>query len=140
MDTQLLREQDAFPSDETLKQALGGVYPVYESFMKTVTGDGYTLSSEWNYYKDGKSWLCKVTNKKKTIFWLSVWDGYFQTGFYFTEKHLEGIAALDIDEKIMEDFCMQKPIGKLLPMIFRISSNEQLGDLLKVVAFKKALK
>jgi hypothetical protein len=138
METQLLREQDVFPSEEVLKNTLGGIYPVYESLMGTI--DGYGLVHEWNYYKDGKSWLCKVINKKKTVFWLSVWDGYFQIGFFFTEKHLEGIAALEVDEKIKEDFCKQKPVGKLLPMIFKISQKEQLGDLLKVVEFKKKLK
>ena len=137
MDTQLLREQDIFPSEEKLKQSLGGIYPVYESLMKTVTGAEYGLTAEWNYYKDGRSWLCKVCHKKKTVFWLSVWKGWFQTSFFFTEKHLEAIAALDVDEKIKEDFCRQKPIGKLIPMIFKITHEEQLGDLLKVINFKK---
>jgi hypothetical protein len=30
------------------------------------------LIIEWDYYKDGKSWLCKIINKKKTICWLSI--------------------------------------------------------------------
>lgn len=140
MNTQLLREQDLFPSEEILKQSLGGIYPVYESLMETVTSAGYGLTAEWNYYKDGKSWLCKVTQKKKTVFWLSVWESWFQTSFFFTEKHLEGIASLDIDETIKEDFCRQKPVGRLIPMIFRVSRKEQLGDLLKVINFKTALK
>lgn len=140
METQLLREQEIFPSDEVLKNVLGNVYPIYESVMNTITGSEYGLTHEWNYYKDGKSWLCKVSNKKKTVFWLSIWEGYFQIGFFFTEKHLEGIAALDIDGNIKDDFCKAKPIGKLIPMIFKISQKEQLPDLLKVVEFKKTLK
>ena len=51
---------------------------------------------EWRYYNDGKAWLCKVVNKKKTVFWLSIWEHYFKTSFYFTEKHLESIDALNI--------------------------------------------
>ncbi len=140
MNTQLLREQEIFPSEDVLKNALGSISPVYESLIKTVTGAEYGLTTEWNYYKDGKSWLCKIKHKKKTVFWLSVWESYFQIGFFFTEKHLEGIDALDIDEKIKEDFCRVKAIGKLLPMIFKISQKAQLADLLKVIEFKKNLK
>jgi hypothetical protein len=141
MEVQLLRDADIFPSADVLKDAFGSnVYETFESFMNTVTDAEYGLSYEWRYYNDGKSWLCKVSYKKKTTFWLSVWDGYFKTGFFFTEKHLEGIAALEIDEKIKVDFCRMKPVGKLLPMIFRISRKEQLDDLLRVVAFKKSLK
>lgn len=31
---------------------------------------------EWRYYKDGKSWLCKITQKNKTIVWISLWEPF----------------------------------------------------------------
>ena len=140
MEVQLLREQEIFPSEEVLKNVLGSIYPVYESLLKTITGAEYGLIAEWNYYKDGKSWLCKVCNKKKTVFWLSVWEGFFKTSFFFTGKHLESIAELDISEQIKEEFFRIKPVGKLLPMIINVNRCEQLVDLLKIVKFKKELK
>ena len=141
METQLLKDPNVLPSAMTLKNALGSnVYEVFESYIKTITGANYGLTHEWNYYNDGKSWLCKIIHKKKTVHWLSVWDGCFKIAFYFTEKHLEGIAALDISEKIKEDFCKTKPVGRLLPMLFTINQKEQLTDLLNVVIFKKSLK
>ncbi len=140
MENMLLRVQEIVPLADVLKEVLGDVYPSYESFINSVTGDAFGLTYEWRYYNDGKSWLCKVCNKKKTICWLSVWEGYFQLSFYFTEKHLEAIDALDIAEAVKEDFMHQKPVGKLLPMLFRIKSIEQLPDVLKVVEFKKKLK
>ncbi len=140
MEVQLLKEQTIFPSEEVLKDALGGRYPVFESLIETIISVDYGLSYEWNFYKDGKSWLCKVCNKKKTVFWLSVWDGYFKISFFFTGKHLEGIAALDIAPQIKDAFYKEKPIGRLIPMIFNIHKEEQLHDLLKVVDFKKKSK
>jgi hypothetical protein len=137
METQLLREQDIFPSEEVLKNTLGSIYPVYKLLMESITNAGYGLTCEWHYYKDGKSWLCKVINKKKTVFWLSVWEGYFKTSFFFVERHLEGIMALNIDNT---HFTLEKEWGKMIPLIFNISKKEQLADLLKVAAFKKALK
>lgn len=72
--------------------------------------------------------------------WLSVWNGFFKISFFFTEKHLEGIAALDIAENIKEDFCKAKPIGRLIPMLFNINNKKELPDVLTVAAFKKSLK
>ena len=141
MEKQLLRDPDILPSADVLKNALGGdTHAVHESFISTITGADYGLIFEWKYYNDGKSWLCKVSHKKKTILWLSVWEGHFKTTFFFNEKNLEGIAELDISEKIKEGFCNTKPIGRLLPMVFSIIQKEQLDDLLKVVTFKKSLK
>jgi hypothetical protein len=97
----------------------------------------FGLAFEWRYYKDSKAWLCKVAHKKKTVFWLSVWDGFFKTSFFFLERHLEGIAVLAIDESC----CMvEKEFGKMIPFIFSISSKKQLPDVLKMVQFKKAAK
>ena len=95
-----LRDAEIFPSDRVLKDTLGDVYDVLESFLATITNEAYLLSFEWRYYNDGKAWLCKVQHKKKTILWLSVWEGFFKVSFFFTEKHLEAIAALDISESI----------------------------------------
>jgi hypothetical protein len=140
MEVQLLREQEIYPSEEVLQSVLGKVYDVWTELEKQVTQGEFSLTLDWNYYRDGKSWLCKVCHKKRTIFWLSVWEGFFQTGFFFLERHLEGIAALDISEQIKEDFCQKKPIGKLLPMAIKINKQEQLADMLKVAKFKKELK
>jgi hypothetical protein len=140
MEVQLLREQNIFPSEEVLKNVLGQVYALWAEFETQITQGEFALMPEWNYYIDGKSWLCKVCHKKKTVFWLSVWEGHFRITFFFTEKHLEGIAGLDISEQIKEDFCRMKPIGKLLPMMINIDKQSQLADVLKIVKFKKEWK
>jgi len=140
MEIQLLRESEIFPSKEVLKDVLGTVYDVLEALETRVTQNDFALTFDWRYYNDGKSWLCKVCHKKKTIFWLSVWEGCFKTTFFFLERHLESIAALNISEQIKEDFCRTKSVGKLLPMIISINRQEQLIDLFKIVKYKKETK
>ena len=140
LEKQLLREQEIFPSKEVLKDILGEVFDVLAELETCVMQNELDLSFDWNYYRDGKSWLCKVCHKKKTVFWLSMWEGCFKTTFFFLERHLNEIAELDISEQIKEDFCRMKPIGKLLPMVIAINKQEQLVDLLKIVKFKKQAK
>ncbi|MFA6401802.1 MAG: DUF3788 family protein [Salinivirgaceae bacterium] len=140
METPVLREKDIFPSKEVLEIALGESYLAFEELIQKVTDTQYGLEPVWNYYNDGKAWLCKVCYKKKTIFWLSVWDKYFKTGFYFTEKTGLGIKELAIDNEIKESFNRNKPIGKLIPLTITISLKEQINDVLKVIEYKKSLK
>ena len=142
MEIQLSREQEIYPSKEILnfKNVLGKVYDVLEELETRLTQDELALTLDWRYYRDGKLWLCKVCHKKRTIFWLSAWEGFFKTSFFFTEKHLEGIAKLEILEQIKEEFYRTKSIGKLLPMIINIDNQEQLVDLFTIIKFKKAAK
>ena len=140
MDTILLREQEIFPADEILEKVLADSYIVYKEFMRIITGEKYGLIPQWNYYKDGKAWLCKVGYKKKTVLWLSVWDKFFKVGFYFTEKTSNSIAKLDISGSIKEDFARTKPVGKFLPLAITFRNKDQIGDVLKIIEYKKSLK
>lgn len=140
METQLLREKQILPTGEVLEDALGKSYPVFEEMMEIITSSPYGLEPQWNYYNDGKAWLCKVCFKKKTVFWLSVWDSYYKIGFYFTAKTGGAIAALPIDELIKKEFVKHKPIGKLLPLAMNITHKDQIKDLLTLIEYKKSLK
>ena len=66
MEIQLLREQEIFSSKEVLKNLLGELYSVLEGLETRLTQDDFALTFDWKYYRDGKSWLCKVSHKKKT--------------------------------------------------------------------------
>ena len=137
----LLRDSKVNPTNEILENALGkDIFQVYEELIKIITDVEFELKPEWNFYKDGKAWLCKVTYKKKTIFWLSIWEKHIKTGFYFTEKTRSGILSLQISEKIIKDFEETKTVGKLFPLVLNIDKERQLEDLKEIVIYTKSLK
>lgn len=138
---QLLRDSEIIPTEKVLENALGKeIFAVYKELTKIITSVEFELKPEWNFYKDGKAWLCKVIYKKKTVFWLSIWEKHIKTSFYFTEKTRSGIFELPIDEKIKQDFEETKIIGKLIPLILCIEKEGQLEDLKEVIKYKKGLK
>ncbi|MFZ4726382.1 MAG: DUF3788 family protein [Paludibacter sp.] len=137
----LLRDSEIFPTAKVLENALGKeCYDVYEELTKIITSAEFDLNPEWNFYKDGKAWLCKVIYKKKTLFWLSIWDKHFKTTFYFTDKTYHGVMELPIDEMIKQRFEQKTAIGKLIPLVLEIDKPEQLEDLKVIINYKKRLK
>ena len=137
MDQIMLTDPEVSPTAELLEKILAGSYPAYEAMMASVTAPECGLEAQWRYYKDGKAWLCKMVFKKKTVFWLSVWDGFFKTGFYFVERHLRGIMDLDIDPQIKEALSKAKPFGTMYPVTMEMRNKEQIGDLLILIGYKK---
>jgi hypothetical protein len=140
METRLLREKEVYPNNEVLEKALGESFLAFNELMETISNEKYALVPDWRYYKDGKSWLCKVSNKKKTVCWISVWNKFFKAGFYFTEKTRLGINELNIENKIKEEFSQSKNIGKLIPLVINVFRKEQIDDVLKIIEYKKKLK
>ena len=134
MGQQIFNNPELSPSPELLKEGLGDNYANFDTVMTML--DKYGVVSQWNYYKDGKSWLCKTQYKKKTVLWLSVWDDCFKLSFFFTEKTREGIDNLEIDTAIKEEFRQQKAAGKLIPLILEIRNNTLLSNVEQVVEYK----
>jgi hypothetical protein len=138
---QILNNPDLFPNEEVLQGILGNnLYPVYSELNETIRSSEYAIEPEWRFYKDGNAWLYKAVCKKKTIFWLSVWDEFIKVGFYFTKKTKEGVSALSINEEIKKEFAKTEATGKLIPLILDITDKEQLPDFLEIVRYKKTLK
>lgn len=139
METQLLREEKVYPSAEVLSKALGKPFVLFKAFIQTVTGEKYHLEPKWNYYKDGKAWLCKVCVKSRTVCWLSIWDTGFKTSFFFTSKTISGVAAVDIAQKRKNELGTLKPIGKLVPLVIAVNNKKKLMDVLKIMEYKMSI-
>jgi len=122
------------PTEENLKKVLGDSFSVYKLLLDTIHSND--LSYEWRYYKDGKSWLCKVQKKKKTIFWLSVWKDYFEAVFYIQENHVENIYSLSLSKEQLKKIVETENVGKLKPCIFEMRSQEKFNNFIKVMNYK----
>ena len=140
VESPVLSDPLVFPDKKVLSEVLGPAYPVYEELLDIVSRPPYTLVLEWRYYRDGKAWLGKVIHRRKTIFWLSVWKGFFKTSFFFTEKHGGGIMELDIDYKLKQDFEKTRASGRLLPLIIPLNGPEHITDVLRVIDYKMKMK
>lgn len=135
-----LKNKEIHPTDEVIKQILGDITFTAYSKVFEICSKQLNLTFEWRYYNDGKAWLCKITLKKKTIAWLSVWDGFIKVSFYFTEKHKEMLQSQPISLSLKQTFAKAQPIGKLIPLVLEIFDDANLDDFIALASFKISLK
>ena len=137
-DDQQLRDPEVFPTPEVLERSLGETYPALSAFLRVVESERFVFTPEWRYYKDGGGWLCKVTRKKKTVAWLSVWTGHIKVAFYFTEKTGSGISKLKIKASLKKAYADHPPSGRLKPLVAEINKASQLSDIYTLLEYKAA--
>ena len=140
MERQMLRDPMIPPSEQLLKEILGDSYGAYYELIRRYEEPDYNLQPQWRYYNDGKAWLCKVVYKNKTVFWLSIWEGFFKTSFFFRERDCSGILVLEIDKSYKQQLESSQTFGKLHPVVLVIKHPDQLEDLAKLIRYKKGLK
>jgi hypothetical protein len=140
MERPLLNDKGRFPDDAVLAAHLGKAKPAWDAFAAKVAAEFGPAALEWRYYNDGKAWLCKVVHRKKTVCWVSVWDKYFKTVFYFTPKSDEDIAALPLPPELKAAYRAHEPFGTLKPFIVEVKSKKALEHVGVLVEYKSGLK
>lgn len=82
---QLLRNPPQKPDETVLKSILDeDTFGVLEQMIDILSAAN--MSFGWRNYIDRKTWLGKAAFMKKTIVWISVWEGLIKESYYFTKK------------------------------------------------------
>lgn len=146
---QLLRNPETEPTAEVLAEALEESNAAYTKFVAEL--ESYDIELNWRYYNDGKAWLGKGlhkwntsrgTAKEATVFWLSIWEGFFKVSIFIAEKARAEALALPLKKETIEKMENAKQMGKLkfFPLIFDLHSAEEFEELFILINFKKTLK
>jgi len=139
MDKPLLNNKQEYPDDAVLGKYLGKSKTIWDAFVNHLSAEFAVMSLEWNFYNDGKAWLCKLVHKKKTVCWISVWDQFFKTTFYFTGKYDKEIAALKIEQVYKENYKSSKSFGKLKPLTVEVKTKKSLDNIYELIRFKSSI-
>lgn len=147
---QLLRDPNILPTGEVIAKALGEANNVYLKFVSELARRDIQI--EWRYYNDGKAWLAKGLYRwtgvrggenEKTIFWVSIWDGFFKVTIYIPEKSRADVFKLPLDDKVKLMIGDSNQMGnrlKFFPLAFDLSSDEMLEAVYTLADFRKRLK
>jgi hypothetical protein len=140
MEKPCLNDKDKYPNDEVLSHCLGKVKKTWDSFMDFLKESYPSFSGEWRYYQDGKSWLYKLTKKKKTISWISVYPNKFKTTFYFPDKAEELIKASKLKKEYIDQFVNGKRYGKIRGITVEIKKLTDLSATKTLIEIKEQIK
>jgi hypothetical protein len=139
MEKPCLNNKDEYPDDEVLSRHLGRVRRTWDSFIALIK-DYPSFSGEWRYYNDGKSWLYKVTRKKKTICWVSVYRDLFKTTFYFPDGAEELIVASRLKKEYVDQFTHGKRYGKIRGVTVAVKKPADLNATKMLIDIKEQVK
>lgn len=146
---QMLRDPDIQPSSDAIAQALGESNNAYMKFINELAG--HDIHLDWRYYNDGKAWLAKGLFKwvgirggqnETTVFWLSIWHGFFKVTIYVPEKARADVLSLPLDNEVKQTITDSQQMGKLkyFPIVFHLCSDEMFEAVFLLVDFRKSIK
>jgi hypothetical protein len=140
MEENVLTDKNIFPTEEVIFSHIGNSKIYWESIFEYIHTNHSDFSEEWRYYNDGKSWLLKVTRKKKTIFWLSIYKDLFRITFYFGDKAEPVIMDSSISDRLKEEFKNGKRYGKIRGITLIIDSKKVIEYIKALITIKLSIK
>lgn len=140
MEKPSLNNQDEFPDDGVLSRHLGNAKPAWDAFIDLLKEYDPPITGEWRFYKDGHNWLFKVTRKKKTVCWVSVWEKLFKTTLYFSDKFEELILNSKLNKKLIDQFVNGKRYGKIRGITVELKKPADLKQTRLLIEIKGMIK
>ena len=131
MEKPVLCDPEIYPTLEVLSSHLGKASASFAFLFDYNHTNFPEFTENWKYYNDGKSWLLNVSRKKKTVFWLSVSDGLFRTGFYLGAKAEQAVLDSKIPKGYKDQF--MQSAGKKFRGISAIIKTKKDVDVYKIL-------
>lgn len=147
-ETLCLRDPAMPPTSEMLEQTLGDSYTAYEALQDALPG--LEIEQEWQWYTPHKAWFAKGQHfwttprgakKEKNLYWLHVFEGYFNVAVWFKEKNRTEVLSADVSEQTKRLIRDAGTMGKMptFPVVFDITTAEPLADIYVLLDCKKRL-
>ena len=138
MEPPVLTDSKQFPCDEVVFSHLGARRALWEALFEFIHAEHPDFVGQWRYYKDGKSWLMKVSRKNKTVFWLSVLEQGFRITCYFTDKAAGAIKASTLAGDLKAQFIGGRRYGRLGGITITFTKKRDVEDAKTLIALKLA--
>ncbi len=128
------------PDEKLIFSIIGEKKILWQEIMNYLKSNYPDASGQWNYYKDGKAWLFKFVQKKKTIFWSAILEDTFRVTFYFGDKAEPVIVESKLPDKVKQDFLTGKRYGKIRAISLKINDMKDVEIVKTIVPIKVKIK
>jgi hypothetical protein len=136
----VLSDKSVIPTDEIIFSYIGQKKALWKILMEYLSENHKDITGSWNYYNDGKSWLFKVVQKKKTIFWLTLLEDTFKITFYFGDKAEPVIEASNLPQICKDNFRNGPRYGKIRAITVKMDDLEDINSIKELIGIKKKMK
>jgi hypothetical protein len=136
MSASIFIDKSQQPDDQMLSDALGGTHQILEEIKKHLKSVYGEVIQEWKFYGEKYGWQLKTLRKKRNLFFIIPYDGYFTQGFIFGDKAISAIEDSDLPDDIKETLRNAKKYAEGRGLSIDVRSSEKIEIIKKLIEIK----
>jgi hypothetical protein len=128
-------DKAAHPTDAQLKSTLGRSFTYFENLQELTR----ERIQEWKFYNKKSGWIFKVSNKKRSIFYLAPYEKVFLIAMTVNEADRATLLESKIDKEIKSELESAKKYPEGYPLRKHVKTRTDLNSIIKILKILERL-
>lgn len=124
------------PTEARIKETLKDKYSILKDIRHFVQQNIGETSEEWKYYGAKNGWVLKTFLKKRNLFFIGIYEGYFLISFVFGDKAVTTIMESSVSEETKIILSKARKYAEGRGISFEVFDEKHLDDIQKLVKIK----
>jgi hypothetical protein len=128
--------KDAIPDEEMVRKALGSSYAYLENIRQFINEEIGETVEEWKFYGQKLGWTLKKFFKKRNLFFIGMYPGYFRIAFVFGERAANNVFDSDIAEALKKELSEARKYAEGRGINIKVDDDTYLDDIKELIRIK----
>jgi hypothetical protein len=132
----VFNKKDAIPDEEMVRKALGSSYAYLENIRQFVKEEIGETVEEWKFYGQKLGWTLKKYLKKRNLFFIGMYPGYFRIAFVFGDRAANNVFDSDIAEVLKKELSEARKYAEGRGINIKVDDDTYLDDIKELIRIK----
>jgi hypothetical protein len=121
--------KDKVPDEKRVKEVLKSNYSNLEAIRSYIAETIGDTKEEWKFYGVKYGWNLKNFYKKRNLYFIGMYDGYFRIGFVFGERAFNSVMNSEVKDELKNELASAKKYAEGRGLTLEIKDDRYLNDI-----------
>ena len=128
--------KETMPNEEMINEVLGSNYAHLQEIRLFIAEEIGDTTEEWKFYGKKLGWTLKKFYKKRNLFFIGIYRGYFKISFVFGERAAENVFNSGISAALKKELSEARKYAEGRGLSINVDNDGYLDDIKELIRIK----
>jgi hypothetical protein len=128
--------KETMPEEEMINETLGSNYAHLQAIRQFIREEIGDTSEEWKFYGKKLGWTLKKFYKKRNLFFIGMYKGFFKITFVFGERAAKNVFDSGISGILKKELSEARKYAEGRGLSMNVDNDGYLDDIKELIRIK----